>query len=62
MIFPKPSDTVTAAAQTIRITKKQLFGATWPMNQDGAAVVTLSIDRLRDIAGEYARDEGYDPT
>lgn len=32
------------------------------MNQDGAAVVTLSIDRLRDIAGEYARDEGYDPT
>ena len=60
MIFPKPLD-VVAGAQNFRITRKQPFGATWPTNQDGSTIVTLSVDRLRNIAGEYARDEGYDP-
>ena len=68
--YPKPNSYILwltfkigdiAGAQTFRITRKQPFGATWPTNQDGSTIVTISDDRLRNIAGEYARDEGYDP-
>lgn len=60
MIFPKPPPTI-AASQNVRVTKKQLFGAIWPPNSNGSAVVELNVDRLRKITEEYIRDEGYDP-
>lgn len=60
MIFPKPPATI-AASQIIHITKKHLFGAIWPPDLNGSAVVELSVDHLRKVAEEYIRDEGYDP-
>lgn len=60
VIFPAPPPEI-AEKQGIRVTRKQLFGSSLPMNEDPDKIAFIELEYLRLVSEEIIRKEGYIP-
>lgn len=58
---PPSPDSSGQASSSVNLTRAEIFGECLPSGQSGDDVLTLSLDRLRQVATKAMGEEGYTP-